>query len=268
MESSTIARDPVGLFDSGVGGGTVLREVRRLLPDERLVYLADQAHIPYGPRPQAEIRALSAACVRWLLAQRAKLIVVACNTASAAALHWLRSEFPTTPFVGMVPAVKPAVRQTRSGVVGVLATPATVEGGLLRDVIAQWSAGARVLAQPCPGLAEQVEAGALDTPQTDVLLDRYVTPLLEAGADTLVLGCTHYPFLLPRIARIAGPGVAVIDAAPAVAAQVQRTLAGRGLLHPGVPRGGHVRYATTAAPEPFAELVARLGLAPGTIEGV
>jgi glutamate racemase len=260
--------DPIGLFDSGIGGGTVLREVRRLLPDERLLYLADQANIPYGSRPHSEIRALAAACVRRLLAERAKLIVVACNTASAAALHWLRREFSATPFVGMVPAVKPAARQTRSGVVGVLATPATVAGGLLHDVIAQWSAGAHVIAQPCPGLAEQVEAGALDTPLTDALLERYIAPLLGAGADTLVLGCTHYPFLLPRITRIAGPSVAVIDAAPAVAAQVQRALAERALLHPGQPSGGSVHYATTAAAQQFAKLVARLELPVGTIEGI
>jgi glutamate racemase len=268
MKATTRAENPIGLFDSGVGGGTVLREVRRLLPDEPLLYLADQDHIPYGPRPHEEIRALSAACAEWLLARRAKLIVVACNTASAAALRWLRLEFPDTPFVGMVPAVKPAARHTRSGVVGVLATPATVAGGLLREVVDQWAGEARIIAQPCPGLAEQVEAGALADPRTDALLERYIAPLVAAGADTLVLGCTHYPFLLPRIEHIAGLNVAVIDAAPAVAAQVRRTLAERGMLHPGGPTPAPVHYATTGDPARLAELVAQLGLPAGKVEGV
>jgi glutamate racemase len=152
-------------------------------------------------------------------------------------------------------------------VVGVLATPATVAGGLLREVVEQWSGDARVLAQPCPGLAEQVEAGALEDAATDALLERYIRPLLDAGADTLVLGCTHYPFLLPRIARIAGPGVAVIDAAPAVAAQAGRLLAARGLAHPEPARVASVRYATTGDPARLAALIARLGLPPGEVQG-
>jgi glutamate racemase len=257
---------PIGLFDSGVGGGTVLAELRRLLPAEDLLFLADQAHCPYGPRTPEEVRELSARCTRWLLGRGAKLVVVACNTASAAALHWLRATFPETPFVGMVPAVKPAVRETRSGVVGVLATPGTVNGGLLRDVVAQWAGGAQVLAQPCPGLAEQVEAGALDDPRTDALLESYIAPLTGAGADTLVLGCTHYPYLLPRIRRIAGPGVTVIDAAPAVAAQAGRVLGQRGLLHPTAARQGGVYYATTGDPAHLALLIERLGLPPGSVE--
>ena len=259
---------PVGLFDSGVGGGTVLAELRRLLPAEDLLFLADQANCPYGPRSDDELRALSAANTGWLLARRAKLIVVACNTASAAALHWLRREFPQVPFVGMVPAVKPAARQTRSGVVGVLATPATVSGELLRDVVAQWSGGALVIAQPCPGLAERVEEGALDDPATDRLLGAFLAPLMAAGADTIVLGCTHYPYLLPRIRRIVGPAVAVIDAAPAVAAQARRVLVAGELLHPDPSRLGGTSYATTGDPASLAELVRRLGLPPGTVEAV
>src|SRR5581483_7357173 len=144
----------------------VLRELRTLLPHEDLLYLADQANCPYGPRPAAELRALSAANTRWLLDRGAKLIVVACNTASAGALHWLRETFPTTPFVGMVPAVKPAAEQTRNGVVGVLATTATIEGDLLDEVVLRWAGGTTVVRQPCPGLVEQIEAGQLDTPAT------------------------------------------------------------------------------------------------------
>ncbi|HWQ15779.1 MAG TPA: glutamate racemase [Roseiflexaceae bacterium] len=258
---------PIGLFDSGVGGGTVLAELRRRQPAEDLLFLADQAHCPYGPRAPDELRALALANTRWLLARGAKLVVVACNTASAAALHWLRRTFPTTPFVGMVPAVKPAVRQTRSGVVGVLATPAIVAGGLLREVVEQWAGGARVIAQACPGLAERVEAGALEDPATDALLESYLAPLTAAGADTIVLGCTHYPFLLPAIRRIAGPQVAVIDAAPAVAAQASRVLADHGLLHPDPQRAGRTCYATTGDPAHLAALIARLGLPPGEVVG-
>jgi glutamate racemase len=262
-EVSEMAYGPIGLFDSGVGGGTVLLHLRRLLPAEDLLLLADQARCPYGPRPHPELRRIAASNTRWLLAGGAKLIVVACNTASAAALHWLRDEFPAVPFVGMVPAVKPAVKRSRSGVVGVLATPATIAGGLLHEVIAQWSDGATVIAQPCPGLAELVEQGALEDERTDALLAEYLAPLAAAGADTVVLGCTHYPYLLPRIERLAGPGVTLIDAAPAVALQAARVVRERGLAHPDAERAGRTIYATSGEIGAFERLVTRLGLPPG-----
>jgi glutamate racemase len=255
----------IGLFDSGVGGATVLTHLRRLLPAEDLLFLADQAHCPYGPRPVGELRALSAANTRWLLGHGAGLIVVACNTASAAALHWLRQVFPDVPFVGMVPAVKPAAQQTRSGVVGVLATPATIEGALLDEVVDRWAGAVRVVRQPCPGLAEQIEAGELASAATTGLLRRYLQPLLAAGADTIVLGCTHYPYLLPQIQAIAGPDVALLDAAPATARQVARVLHQRGLAHPDQARSGTITYATTGAPGTFARQVAQLGLPPGAV---
>jgi glutamate racemase len=256
---------PIGIFDSGVGGATVLRELRALLPHEDLLLLADQASCPYGPRPLGELRALSAANTRWLLARGAKLIVVACNTASAAALHWLRETFPDTPFVGMVPAVKPAAAQTRSGVVGVLATAATIQGELLDEVVLRWAGGTTVVRQACPGLVELIEAGALDAPETAALLDRYLAPLLAAGADTIVLGCTHYPFVAPLIGRIAGPDARLIDAAPAVAAQAARVLADRQLARTGRSRDGQITYATSGDPAPLARLVAQLGLPPGAV---
>jgi glutamate racemase len=252
------------VFDSGIGGGTVLRELRALLPAERLVYLADQAYCPYGPRPVAEIRERSRLITRWLLAHNAKAIVVACNSASAAALHTLREEFPATAFIGMVPAVKPAALHTRSGVIGVLATTATAGGAMLRTVIAQWAPGVRVLAQPCPALVELVERGELDTPHTREVLAGYVEPLLQAGADTLVLGCTHFPFLLPQLRQVAGPAVELLDPAPAIARQTRRVLAERNLLHPGsLP--GLVEYTTTGDAGLFGALVERLALPPGSI---
>ncbi|MFQ3630470.1 glutamate racemase [Roseiflexus sp.] len=256
---------PIGLFDSGIGGITVLREVRRLLPGEDLLYLADQAHCPYGPRPIDELRAIAATCAAWLIERGAKLIVVACNTASAAALGDLRQRFPETPFVGMVPPVKPAAAHTRSGVVGVLATPTTLEGNLLRDVIEHWANGVRVVPQACHGLVECIEEGALDSPTTVVLLQRYVAPLLDAGADTIVLGCTHYPLVLPQIRALVGDDVHLLDAAPAVAQRVVQVVQERGLAE--VPAGmpGSVTYATTGDPQRLARLIERLDLPRGSV---
>ena len=258
----------IGIFDSGVGGATVLRWLHELLPNHDLLYLADQARCPYGARPSAELRLLSAANTRWLLARGAELIVVACNTASAGALHWLRHTFPSTPFVGMVPAVKPAIEQTRSGVVGVLATPATIEGELLDEVVMRWAGATQVVRQACPGLVEQIEAGALEAPATTALLQRYLRPLLAAGADTIVLGCTHYPFLAHQIRQIAGPDVAIIDAAPAVARQAARVLDERGLSGSGAARPGSIAYATTGDHTSFARLLRQLRLPEGAVVAV
>lgn len=255
----------IGLFDSGVGGATVLRQLHDLLPHQALLYLADQARCPYGARPADELRALSAANTRWLLAHGAELIVVACNTASAAALHWLRHAFPGTPFVGMVPAVKPAVEQTRNGIVGVLATPATIEGELLDEVVMRWAGATQVVRQACPGLVEQIEAGALEAPATAALLQCYLRPLLTAGADTIVLGCTHYPFLAGQIRQIAGPHVAIIDAAPAVARQAARVLHERGLAGSSTSSAGGITYATTGDCASFAQLLRQLGLPEGVV---
>jgi glutamate racemase len=255
----------IGIFDSGIGGATVLCQLHDLLPNQDLLYLADQARCPYGARPAAELRALSAANTHWLLAHGAGLIVVACNTASAAALHWLRHAFPGTPFVGMVPAVKPAVEQTRSGVVGVLATPTTIEGELLDEVVMRWAGAAQVVRQACPGLVEQIEAGALEAPATAALLQRYLRPLLAAGADTIVLGCTHYPFLTRQIRQIAGPNVVIVDAAPAVARQAARVLRECGLADAGTPRAGSITYATTGDRASFARLLQQLGLPDGAV---
>ncbi len=248
---------PVGLFDSGVGGLSVWRELVAQLPNENTLYFADQAHIPYGPRPMEEIGAFSRAIVRFLLERDCKLIVVACNTASAATLQALRQQFPHVPFVGMEPAVKPAVEQTRTRTVGVLATPATFQGKLFASVVERFAAGVELVNQVCPGLVEQVEAGRLDTPDTLALLQRYVSPLLEAGADTIVLACTHYPFLASTIRQMVGPEVHVIDPSPAIARQVKRVLEQRGLLAPANQVGRHLFY-TTGHPHEFAARLSRL----------
>jgi glutamate racemase len=221
---------PIGIFDSGIGGLTVLRAIHQLMPDEPLLYLADQAHVPYGPRPLAEVRHFSEAITRYLLHQGARLIVVACNTASAAALKYLRSIFLEVSFVGMEPAVKPAAEHTRSGVVGVLATPATFQGELYASVVERFGQGVKLLQHTCPGLVTQIESGALNSSETRRILEEALQPMLEQGIDTVVLGCTHYPFVIPLIQQIVGPAVRVIDPAPAVARQVQRLLVAASLL--------------------------------------
>jgi len=247
----------IGIFDSGVGGLSVLRAIRQQMPCLPVIYLADQAHVPYGPRPLAEVRAFSEAITRYLLAQGAQLIVVACNTASAAALHFLRQAFPQTPFVGMEPAVKPAAERTQSGVVGVLATPATFQGALYASVVERFANSVTLLQHTCPGLVQQIEAGALDAPATRAILEEALLPMLAKGIDTIVLGCTHYPFVIPLIETIVGEGVRVIDPAPAVARQVGRLI---GLNETPCPQGtsAAVSYLTTGEAAALQSLLPRL----------
>ena len=246
---------PIGVFDSGVGGLSVLREIIRRLPHEDVVYVADTIHCPYGPRPLEEIRRLSYAVTRFLLAQEAKLIVVACNTASAAALRWLRQRFDV-PFVGMVPAVKPASTQTHTGVVGVLATPATVQGDLYAEVVRRFASNVRVVQSTGAGLVEAVEAGRLEDAETEALLRRHLAPLTAAHADTIVLGCTHYSFLRPLIRRVVGPEVTILDPAPAVARQTERVLRAQALVAQRECPGQR-RYFTSGDVSRFAALVRR-----------
>jgi len=242
-----ISSNLIGVFDSGVGGLSVLREIRRQLPEENLLFVADQAHVPYGPRPLEEVRAFAEAITRYLLSRGAKLVVVACNTASAAALRYLRQRFPQIPFVGMEPAIKPAAERTQSGVVGVLATPATFQGELYASVLERFAQGVTVLQDTCPGLVDQIERGEVTAPATRAILERALHPMLARGVDRVVMGCTHYPFVIPLIEEIVGPGVEVIDPAPAVARQVGRVLRARG-LQSGGSAAGTVRILTTGDP--------------------
>ena len=248
---------PIGVFDSGVGGLSVWRELARQLPGEDTLYFADQAHIPYGPRPLEHIREFSEAIARFLLDRECKAIVVACNTASAAALQHLRRTFPDVPFVGMEPAVKPAAQSTQTRVVGVLATPATFQGALFASVVERFANGVQLVNQVCPGLVEQIEAGHLDGPETDALLRGYLQPILAANADTIVLACTHYPFVIDAIRRIAGPGVSVIDPSPAIARQTGRVLAERELSVPA-PRLGQHAFYTSDVRDSFQSVLGRL----------
>ena len=248
---------PVGIFDSGVGGLSVLREIRIQLPHEDLIFFADQAHVPYGPRSLEQVRAFSEAITRFLLDHGAKLIVVACNAASAAALYHLRETFPEIPFVGMEPAVKPAAEQTQSGVVGVLATPATFQGELYASVVERFASDVIVLQDTCPGLVAQIEKGELDTPATCAILENALSPMLAQNIDRVVLGCTHYPFVIPLIQEIVGPHVKVIDPAPAVARQVGRVLVSSG-LQTSESTPGQVEYLTSGDPAKLAVLLPHL----------
>jgi glutamate racemase len=217
----------IGVFDSGVGGLSVWREIVRQLPHERTLYVADQAHVPYGCRSLGEVREFAEEITRFLLDRGAGVIVIASNTTSAAALYHLREIFPDVPFVGMEPALKPAIERTRSGAVGVIATPATFQGELFVNLVKRYTNDVWLFSQACPGLVDAVEAGALDCNETEALLEKYLSPMIEAEVDQLVLGCTHYPFLRPVIERLMGPGTAVIDPAPSIARQVAHVLTQR-----------------------------------------
>lgn len=252
-----MASNTIGVFDSGVGGLSVAREIMAQLPGQPTVYLADQANAPYGERDLAEIRRLAGGISDFLLAQGAGIIVVACNTASAAALRWLRGQQPDVPFVGMEPAVKPAVQRTRTRHIGVIATAATFQGELFASLVDRFATDVAVHTQICPDLVPLVEAGELDSPQARAAVRGYLAPLLAAGIDELVLGCTHYPFLRPVIEATVGPQVEIIDPAPAVARQVGRVLAQRGGLAVGATTAEH-RFFTTGQPDQFATALRQL----------
>lgn len=214
----------IGIFDSGSGGLSVYREIVKLLPQERYLYFADNAHCPYGEKTAEYIQDRGRAITEILLGMGADIIVVACNTATAAAIATLREEYPDTPFIGMEPAVKPAALGTKTGVIGVLATAGTLKGSKYLKTKGRFEDNVRIVEHVGEGFVELVENGILDGPEACETVRRSLQPLLDAGADRIVLGCTHYPFLKPVIEAIAGPGVQVIDPAPAVARQTVRIL--------------------------------------------
>ena len=234
----------------------MLREIQRELPHESVLYVADSGNAPYGDRPPAYIQERSVAVTRALVDRGAKAIVVACNTATGAAVDVLRQTF-TLPIVAIEPAVKPAAAATRSGVVGVMATSVTISSSKLLRLVGQFPAPGGTEMQACPGLAEQVERGDLQSPETRALVEQYVRPLVAKGADTIVLGCTHYAFLEPLIQAVAGPGVTVIDPAPAVARELRRRLSLASLL----ASDGAVAtesYVTTGDPEQGRRVMSQL----------
>ena len=245
---------PIGIFDSGVGGLSVLREVRRTLPGEDLIYLADQAHVPYGERSREDVLEYAQGIIRFFIREGVKLVIIACNTASAAALAELRQIYPALPFVGMEPAVKPAAKETSTGVVGVLATPATFQGDLYASTVERFAKGVKILQDTCPGLVAEIEGGRRDGHRARQILEHALGPMLDQGVDEVVLGCTHYPFVIPLIQEIAGDGVEVIDPAPAVARQAGRLLADYD-LGTSSPGRGRIRFFTTGRPEAFSRIL-------------
>jgi glutamate racemase len=243
---------PIGVFDSGVGGLSVLRHIRAQLPHEDLLYFADSAFAPYGDKTESEVIERSLAITRFLLAQGIKALVVACNTATVAAIRTLRETWPHMPIIGVEPGLKPAAAATRNGLVGVMATDRTLAGDKflkLRDQITA-SSNARFLLQGCTGLADQIELGETDSGPTRALLEKYLLPLLDQGADTVVLGCTHYPFVQATIEDIiqqAAPGrdVTLVDTGDAVARHLTNLLGQNGLG--SQPRAAQLTGYTSAS---------------------
>jgi glutamate racemase len=255
--TAAVDQRPIGVFDSGVGGLSVLRAIRAELPLEHLIYVADSGHAPYGDRPPEFIEGRALAILDFLLQRDVKAVVVACNTATGAAVHVLRARL-TIPVVAIEPAVKPAALQTRSGVVGVLATTGTLSSRRFLDLVDRHGAGVQVLVQPCPGLAERIEAGELADDGTRALVETLVRPLLDKSADTLVLGCTHYPFVRELIAEVAGPAVTIIDPATAVARELRRRLTAGGLHASGESAGGGrgtEEFWTSGDPKTVGEVI-------------
>ena len=256
---------PIGVFDSGVGGLSVLRAIRDMLPNEALIYVADSAHAPYGDRDASTITERALALSTFLVDSGVKAIVVACNTATVVAVDALRARFDL-PIIALEPAIKPAATLSRSGVVAVLATSRTLQSRSVRRLCEHHAGTVRVLLQPCPGLVERVESGAFDDDETLRLLESYVRPVIDAGADTIVLGCTHYPFLAQQIRALAGESVVLLDSADAVARQVRRRVTPARPLARG--EIASTSCFTTGDPEQAAIMFSRLWGSPVAVRAV
>ena len=231
-----INKNPIGIFDSGIGGLSIARQIREILPNENILYIADSAHAPYGDKSESFIYQRSSSIIQFLLERKAKAVVIACNTATVSSIQKLRSIY-TVPIVGVEPGVKPAVFKTNSGIIGVLATTQTLKSTAFNDLAKNYSTNVKIEVQPCPGLMEKVEALKLDGDETEALIKKYVIPLLEKGVDNIVLGCTHYAFLAPIIRKVAGPDVEIINTDLAVAKEAARRLEAEFLQTTGTTPG-------------------------------
>jgi glutamate racemase len=252
-QAEHLVNAPIGVFDSGAGGLTILSELRKQLPNENFVYYGDTAHCPYGVRSEEEITNLSIQACRFLIEQGAKLIVVACNTASQAALNTLRATF-TLPFIGTVPAVKPAARATQRGRIGIAATNRAVKANYLRHLIDDFASDIQVYTVGCPELVTLVEEGQLESPAVDETLRQSLQPLLENNVDVIVLGCTHFPALRPAIERIVGKQVQVIDSGAAIARRTQTILDTEGLTRPSQVPGGDLQIWCSGNEQEFSRV--------------
>ena len=226
----TNTKQPIGIMDSGIGGLTVANAVFRLLPNEDYIYFADAGHIPYGNKTEAQIQAYCLAITKFFLSRHCKAIVVACNTATAAALPLLRKTYPEIPFIGMEPAVKPAVNHTQTHTIGVLATAGTISSERYKSLTLKYANDIQVLQNPCTGLVPLIEAGKKNDPEVRALLSRVLSPMLEKNVDTFVLGCTHYPFVRSVIECLIPKEATIIDPAPAIARQLRKVLGEKGKL--------------------------------------
>ena len=246
---------PVGIFDSGVGGLSVAREIRGALPHEDLLYVADTAYCPYGDRPVDEVRERALAVGRHLADAGAKVVIVACNTATGAALELLR-EALRVPVIGLEPAVKTGVARTRNGRVGVMATAGTLRSDRFARLVQAHADGAQVLPLPCPGLVDLIEQGHLDGPVLAARVAELTRPLRDTGVDTIVLGCTHYPFVSAAVQAAVGADVAIVDSGPAIARRLGHVLREAGLE--AAPGPGSLRISTTGEPGAVKPVVDRL----------
>ena len=251
----SVVQRPIGIFDSGVGGLSVAAEIRRALPGEDLLYVADTAYCPYGDRPLDEVRERALAVGRYLEEAGAKLLVTACNTATGAALERLR-EVLSIPVIGLEPAVKTGAAVTQNRRLGVMATAGTLRSERFARLVRTHARGVEIVAQPCPGLADLIEEGHLEGERLTAQLEELTRPLRHAGVDTVVLGCTHYPFVKGPLARVLGPRVELVDSAPAIARRTEQLLREGGLRNGSGP--GSVRVLTTGDPRKVAPVVCRL----------
>lgn len=220
-----MAKAPIGVFDSGIGGLSVLKDIRTLLPCESLYYIADSAYVPYGEKTPEQIRERCFVLADFLIAKGVKALVIACNTATAAAIAELRERYPYLPIIGMEPAVKPAALVSKSKTIGVLATTGTLKSAKFAALLDRFALDVRVITQPCPGLVECIEQGDLESQRLQGMLQGWVEPLLAEGCDTLILGCTHYPFIKPALASLIPESVTIIDTGKAVAKRLAQLLA-------------------------------------------
>ena len=247
---------PVGAFDSGVGGLSIWRAIRKLLPQESMDFLADSGHVPYGEKTTAQLEDLTSRITRFLLDRDAKMIVVACNTATVHAIGYLRQAFPEVPFVGVVPVVKTLSRRTRTGTIAVLSTPATSKSPYLAGLIQEFAPDMHVVNVGCDGLENAIESGQVRTRTTTALLERHLAPVRDSNADVVGLGCTHYPFLRSRIKSMLGPGVRLYDPSRPVARRVRQLLEQRDALASN--QQPSFRFFTTGAAAVFNSVASKL----------
>lgn len=263
-KNNTMTKNPIGVMDSGVGGISVLKHIHTLLPHEHLIYFADSAHAPYGNKSQEEIKQRCFAVADFLIAQEVKALVVACNTATAAAITDMRARYDL-PIIGMEPAVKPAAAATQNGIVGVLATVGTLKSAQFAALLESYGRNVEVVTQGCVGLVECIERGELNTAHTKQLLQQYCAPLLAEGADTIVLGCTHYPFVRELIEQIVGKSVTIIDTGAAVAKQLQHKLTEQMAINPSTEPAA-IQFFTNSQHAQANEVIETLWGQPAVIQ--